>query len=301
MNKASQALFSNGSLALKQARYDEAIACLEQFCKETADRRSKQFFQAQMWLIEAYHKAQQDLHAIALCEQLAKSDIPQVQRWANNALSKLMSTSSSKAASETPSPVAAAPVSDLTGIRSAVVKSPPAKMGPSLPLPVTQTTPQPTTYRSAPIAPRRPAPSSKKDYTGQIVSAVAHGSISVLASILLFVLFADSLVANGMGIVRFIVPLMIFLTTQESSAKENAREALNYILTCLILVIPIYFAAFLLLFIFMAFFPLAILLGLVLGGYLMALSIYPVVATFACMTNKNCVFRYPNWLIFHLV
>ncbi|MDX5437458.1 MAG: outer membrane protein assembly factor BamD, partial [Pontibacter sp.] len=92
MTEASQSLYQAGALALKQAQYDEAIAALERFCKETVNRQSKQFFQAQMWLIQAYHKDHQDLHAIALCEQLARSEIPQVKQWADNALNQLMAT-----------------------------------------------------------------------------------------------------------------------------------------------------------------------------------------------------------------
>ena len=92
MNHSSIKLYQEGSLAFKQARYPDAIASLEQFCKETTNRQSKQFFQAQMWLAQAYYRDDRDLHAIALCEQLAKSEIPQVRQWATNALNKLMST-----------------------------------------------------------------------------------------------------------------------------------------------------------------------------------------------------------------
>jgi hypothetical protein len=92
MKDSSLTLYQTGAAAFKEARYSEAIASLEQFCKETTKRQSKQFFQAQMWLIQAYYRDDRDLHAIALCEQLAKSEIPQVQRWATNALNKLMST-----------------------------------------------------------------------------------------------------------------------------------------------------------------------------------------------------------------
>ena len=44
MHDAPSALYQKGALALKQASYEEAIACLEQFCKETVDRQSKPFF-----------------------------------------------------------------------------------------------------------------------------------------------------------------------------------------------------------------------------------------------------------------
>jgi uncharacterized Tic20 family protein len=133
------------------------------------------------------------------------------------------------------------------------------------------------------------------------MAAIAHGSISTLASILLFVLFSDSIIANGMGIVRFVVPLLIFFTTQDAGTKENAREAVNYVLTCLILLIPLGLAGIFLMVILVAAWPLAILLGLVVGAYLTVLSVYPVVGTILCMAKEDYVFRYPNWLILHLV
>ncbi|MEM6437119.1 MAG: outer membrane protein assembly factor BamD, partial [Cyanobacteria bacterium P01_D01_bin.115] len=76
MDESLRELYQNGALALKQARYDDAITNLERFCKAVINRQSKEFFQAQMWLIQAYHKDQKDLHAISLCEKLTKSDIP---------------------------------------------------------------------------------------------------------------------------------------------------------------------------------------------------------------------------------
>lgn len=308
MNDASLALYKSGSTALQQARYEEAIADLEQFCKETAHRQSKQFFQAQMWLIQAYHKNHQDLHAIALCEQLAKSEIPQVKQWADRALTKLLddeifvpnviSESTPSATAQTPIRANPDTVSPLPiASRSSAVE---------------RTTPKPTPHHasSSDISSQRvtqrhsrqAATSAKpKDYTTQIMTAFAHGSISILASILLFILFSDSVIANSLGIARLIVPLFIFLTTQDAIVKENAREAVNYVLTCLILLIPIGFAAVSLAVILVAAWPVAILLSLVVVGYLLVLSVYPVIATFLCLTQENYVFRYPNWLILHLL
>jgi uncharacterized Tic20 family protein len=295
-------------LALQQARYDEAIAYLERFCQETVNRQSKQFFQAQMWLIQAYHKDHKDLHAIALCEQLVKSDIPQVKQWADKVLIKLMDAAPSPSPVPTPSlSEPTAPTHSHPSSISAVEAHNPLPAASSEPTDQNAATSAPPATSFAQVSPQRvtsrhshrtPKP---KDYTGQIMGAIAHGSISILASILLLVLFSDSVTANGLGIARFVVPLLIFFTTQDAGIKENAREAVNYVLTCLILLIPLGLASIFLVVILVAAWPLAILLGLVVGAYLTVLSVYPVVATILCITKQDYVFRYPNWLILHLV
>ena len=295
MDESPHELYQHGALALKQARYDDAIACFERFCQEAINRQSKQFFQAQMWLAQAYHKDQKDLHAIALCEQLTKSDIPQVKQWANQALSKLMEVPDDTVTAPNAPPIV--PSHDLSEDMAAPVAEPE---------PINRIVPPAAAAisnlpRSAaePI-PRRPRPVKKaqpKDYTQQIMVAIGHGSISLLASIVLFLLFGDSVVANGLGIVRFAVPLAIFLTTDDAIVKANAREATNYALTCLVLFIPILMALFFLALIFAVAWPIGILLGLVLGAYLLTFSLYPVFATGLCITQADHVFHYPHWLV----
>ena len=294
MDESPRALYQHGALALKQARYDDAIACLERFCQEAVNRQSKPFFQAQMWLVQAYYKDQKDLHAIALCEQLTKSDIPQVKQWANQALSKLMAAPDDavtapkeplQATSHVLSEDMAVPVAEPEPIDSIAAAAAPIRNLPR---------------RAAASIPSRPRPTKKphpKDYTQQIMVAIGHGSISLLASILLFLLFGDSVVANGLGIVRFAVPLAIFLTTDDAIVKANAREATNYALTCLVLFIPIAIALIFLFFIFAVAWPIGILLGLVLGAYLLTFSLYPVFATGLCIIQEDHVFHYPNWLV----
>lgn len=308
MDDSSLALYQNGSQALKQAHYEEAIACLERFCKETVNRQSKQFFQAQMWLIQAYHKDHKDLHAIALCEQLVKSDIPQVQQWADQALHKLMVTAESAPESSPPAPVAAAPPADATASTDPSMAHAPADAAPApaqftdeitaLPKPAIARS---TYSQSRSSQSRSPKKAPPKDYTRQIMSAIAHGSISMLASFLLYLLFSDSIVANGLGLLRFAVPLVIFFTTSDALVKNNAREALNYCITCLILIIPLFFAAIALAVIIAIFWPLGLLLGAALGGYMVVLSFYPVVGTVLCLTQEDYEFHYPNWLILHLI
>jgi len=342
MNNSALSLYQNGSLAFKQARYPDAIASLEQFCKETTNRQSKQFFQAQMWLIQAYYRDHRDLHAIALCEQLAKSEVPQVRQWASHALQKLMATADDTPISPPTNPTNSAAPPPLTAAASHS-HAPPAesKPTPPPPLPAEQnpfddtndppspphaagpvdragsagdspfvydgaSIPQRTRTSSPPATPvrrqpRTPKKPQQKDFTQQVMSAIAHGSISMLASILLYILFSDSFIANGLGLLRFAVPLMIFLTTQDKVVKDNAREALNYTITCLILFIPLIFGAFALALILALMPPIGLLLGLALGGYLLVLSFYPVIATFVCLTHEDRVFIYPNWLILHLL
>ncbi|RZM82952.1 DUF4870 domain-containing protein [Leptolyngbya iicbica] len=344
MNHSSLTLYQNGSLAFKQARYPDAIASLEQFCKETTNRQSKQFFQAQMWLIQAYYRDHRDLHAIALCEQLAKSEIPQVQQWATNALQKLMTTAEAHSdsapvagATSEPPPPLPAPANSTRGPsldnKTATPPPPlPADHNPFDDITDTPAEPHEATppvdqsgtagdarfvYDGASI-PQRSRPSSssatpvrhqsrttrkpqQKDFTQQVMSAIAHGSISMLASILLYILFSDSFVANGLGLLRFAAPLIIFLTTQDKVVKDNAREALNYTITCLILFILLIFGAIALALILALIPPIGILLILALASYLIVLSFYPVVATFVCMTHEDRVFTYPSWLILHLL
>ena len=310
MSDASITLYKNGSLAFKEARYDEAITCLERFCKETVNRQSKQFLQAQMWLIQAYHRDHQDLHAMALCEQLAKSEVPQVKQWADRALTKLMNATpapSTESESVPPSTPQSATYkrpenfSTLTAAATPVGNDSIAQAAPHRTASTGRSASRLSTRHITGHRSRRTSSAQPKDYTNQVMAAIAHGSISVLASILLFVLFSDSLAANTLGLARFVVPLLIFLNTNDEAIKANAREALNYVLTCLILVVPFWLAIVFLVFIFIAAWPVAVLLGLMLGGYLIVLSVYPVVATIVCLTKEGRVFRYPNWLIWHLI
>ncbi|MEL6471008.1 MAG: DUF4870 domain-containing protein [Cyanobacteria bacterium J06623_4] len=317
MGDASLTLFENGSLAFEQARYNEAITCLERFCQETVNRKSKRFFQAQMWLIQAYHKDHQNAHAIALCEQLTKSDIPQVKKWADKALKKLMNSAPSHASCAPDTRLAASlqtaspqtlHTNDYQSPNEQNTYSSDASAAPhrttSHHTTTHRTTPHHTTSKPRHTTNHRARHTSKvkaKDYTDQLLSACAHGSISVLASILLFILFNNSLTANILGLVRFAVPLLIFLNTDSKVAKANAKEALNYAITCLVLIVPFILAFIFLMFSIVAIPPLGILLALTLGIYSLILSLYPVVVTILCLIKEDTVVRYPEWLILHLV
>lgn len=113
-------LLQVGVAAIQQKRYADAIQALEAFCHQ-ADSQSKNFFQAQMWLVRAYWENDQPEAAIALCQQMAASNHPQVQAWAQKTLPSLTaavssqspaSPSSANPASATEEPVASDATTD---------------------------------------------------------------------------------------------------------------------------------------------------------------------------------------------
>lgn len=81
--------------AVKQGRYQEAVQVLEQFCLNCSDSRAKEYAQAQMGLVKAYHQLGQTDRAIALCHQLLASEIPQAHKWAEQTLRSLEQPKSS--------------------------------------------------------------------------------------------------------------------------------------------------------------------------------------------------------------
>ncbi|NJN21570.1 MAG: hypothetical protein HC812_10815 [Leptolyngbya sp. RL_3_1] len=48
-----------------------------------------------------------------------------------------------------------------------------------------------------------------------------------MASPVLFLLFADSIAANDLGLLRLAVPVVILMQTQDPVVKANAKEATN--------------------------------------------------------------------------
>jgi tetratricopeptide (TPR) repeat protein len=73
---------------MNKGDYFQAINILLEFIKNCQDQGAKEYLQAQMYLVKAYHSAQQRDQAIALCKKLAQSDNIQVQTWANQALKR---------------------------------------------------------------------------------------------------------------------------------------------------------------------------------------------------------------------
>ncbi|MHC5598217.1 MAG: molecular chaperone DnaJ [Nostoc sp.] len=82
-------LLTEGMTACKEGRYPKAIKYLEDYCQGSTDRNSKDYIQAQMWLIKVYKIVGQLERAIALCQLLSNHTHPQVQTWATKTLPML--------------------------------------------------------------------------------------------------------------------------------------------------------------------------------------------------------------------
>lgn len=96
-------LLQAGIEAIQQKRFSEAIQRLEAFCHQT-NPNSKDYFQAQMWLVRAYQEQGQASQAIGLCQQMMTSSIPQVREWAERILPRLTSPPTEPSPAETPEP-----------------------------------------------------------------------------------------------------------------------------------------------------------------------------------------------------
>ena len=77
---------ADGIAACQEKRYPKAIKYLEDYCQDCHERDSKDYIQAQVWLIRAYQMGGHLQRAIALCQLLTTHVHPQVQTWANKAL-----------------------------------------------------------------------------------------------------------------------------------------------------------------------------------------------------------------------
>ncbi|MDZ8051650.1 MAG: molecular chaperone DnaJ [Aulosira sp. ZfuVER01] len=82
-------LVTEGITACKEGRYPKAIKYLEDYCQGCTDRNTKDYIQAQMWLIQAYQLGGQLQRAIALCQLLSNHTHPQVRTWVTKTLSML--------------------------------------------------------------------------------------------------------------------------------------------------------------------------------------------------------------------
>lgn len=79
-----------GIEAVKQRRYREAVQILEAFCRQCSDTRSQDYLQGQMELVKAYQHTERLEKAIALCQQLARSENPKVASWGEKTLQSLI-------------------------------------------------------------------------------------------------------------------------------------------------------------------------------------------------------------------
>jgi Zn-dependent protease with chaperone function len=79
-----------GLEALKQGLHREAVQILKQFCQYYTQRGSKDYLQAQVGLVKAYHRLGDTEQAIAIAQELVASENPQVSSWAQKALQTLI-------------------------------------------------------------------------------------------------------------------------------------------------------------------------------------------------------------------
>lgn len=89
---SNTAALTAGIEAATQKRYSEAIEHLENFCQSCADTHSKDYIQAQMWLVKAYQGNKQPEKAMALCQQMATYENPQVKSWVEKIVGVLSAT-----------------------------------------------------------------------------------------------------------------------------------------------------------------------------------------------------------------
>jgi Zn-dependent protease with chaperone function len=75
--------------ALLQKNYTEAIALLLEYGEGHPDPHSKDYVQAQMWLVSAYQRTGRADRAIPICEQLQEGDDPKMVEWAESSLLNL--------------------------------------------------------------------------------------------------------------------------------------------------------------------------------------------------------------------
>lgn len=113
-----------GLAALKQGNYRQAISKLEACC-DRALPGSKEQLQAQQYLAKAYWHSGHTEKATALCQKLAQSDQPPIQRWATQALEKLQAmaqvaqpdSSNSSDSPDSPAPIQKAGRAAAAGVK----------------------------------------------------------------------------------------------------------------------------------------------------------------------------------------
>jgi uncharacterized Tic20 family protein len=282
---AASELFSDGMKAFRRGDYAPAIDSFEQFLRGT-DPGYSNYAWAQTNLAKAYHGNQQDEAAVSLCRTLVESDRESTRTWAQDFLEKTLNIDihadrrapGGRNADQSLEAPSENPPRDKFGQTSAA-----------------------SSRQNRTVSPTRSSSSGPADLTSQLQSGMAHGSISLFFNLLVVLLFRDSIVANLLIMARFAVPIVIFIKAEDEVAKANAREALNYLITIVIYATLGIFIILGLMGILIAAGPLAILIMLVIGVYALMLAIMPLVATVITFKQEGRVFRYPGWLILHLL
>jgi tetratricopeptide (TPR) repeat protein len=282
--KAAEQLLETGIKELRRRDYSTAIATLEDFIGGT-DESYPNHAWGRTSLAKAYKGNEQYEAAITLCKSMLESDRESTRAWGRDFLKSLPQ--------ELINPASAAPVD----ASNPMAESPAARQTGSI-RPIVASRPQ---TRTAVIPTGKTAP----DLTPQILSGLAHGSVSLLASLLLFLLFADSIAANALGLLRLAVPVVILLQTQDPTVKTNAREATNYVITSIAWIIFLaagnIFLALGMMALGVIFWPFLLLLGAAILGYMLAFSFWPIYAAIVSFRQPERVVRYPSWLVWHLL
>ncbi len=116
--EAAAELLNNGNQALKVRRFADAVTALAAYC-QGVDPATKDYGQAQMWLVKAYKGNGQMDEAIALCQQLLASEKEYIKIWAKQYIQMLAPDlplpEPAAAASSTASSSSPAFVQDATG------------------------------------------------------------------------------------------------------------------------------------------------------------------------------------------
>ncbi|NEQ50139.1 MAG: DUF4870 domain-containing protein [Leptolyngbya sp. SIO3F4] len=144
-----------------------------------------------------------------------------------------------------------------------------------------------------------------KDLTPQVLLGLAHGCISPLASLLLIVLFADSIEANLLGLLHMAVPVVILLRAKDPVVKANATEVTNYAITAIVLLTISFLGSIFLVLgvvaILLVFWPLFLLIGLPVIIYSIAFSACPIYAAVVSIRQPGRIVRYLKWLVLRVL
>ena len=298
-SEAAEQFLEEGIRNLRKRDYKGAIAPLEDFIRGTDDSYPN-YAWGKNSLAKAYRDNEQYEAAIALCQEMLATDRESSRAWARDFMKTLPRDLINPTAST---------VIDSNGTTDS-----PDTLSSSRPPRQLKPRPGEFSSSSAPLKTRTASTmtgrsyrqrTAAKDLTPQVLSGLAHGCVSLLASLLLFLLFADSIAANLLGLLRMAVPVVILLRTKDPVVKANATEATNYAITAIVLLIILFFGSIFLALgaavILVAFWPIFLLISLFILIYSIAFSIWPIYAAVVSARQPGRIVRYPNWLVLRVL
>lgn len=300
--------------AFRQGNNAEAIERLEPLIS-AIEPQCNNYGRAQMTLAKAYKAEQETEKAISVGKTLMASERNDISIWGKQFLHNLGALAEASPAADHSSLGIDSEIVPETGFSQDLVRpngSHSTVSGSSYP-PSAEARPggrlsSPSTSSISMSSPRSSQRSISQrdpnDYTPVLQAAFSHGSITFILSWLLYLLF-PTWVALCLDLLRWAVPVVIYCNATDPIAKANAKEATNYVITMLIILVLSLGGS---IFLGLAFLglaavlgPLLILVAIPLAIYCLVLSFYPVVGTIICLSNPDKTFRYPRWLIWHVV